>query len=78
MRPTVLVLDDEPEITALIARDLEEDGYQVIVAHSEAEFRERTGEHVIDIFLLDLNLPDSSGLMLANRASSPSSTSRLR
>lgn len=64
MRPTVLVLDDEPEITALIRRDLEEDGYDVIAAHSESEFRTLTQEHPVDIFLLDLNLPDSSGLTL--------------
>ncbi|WP_114965469.1 response regulator transcription factor [Alkalilacustris brevis] len=64
MRPTVLVLDDEPEITILIERDLEEDGYNVLVAHSEAEFRDLIREHPIDIFLLDLNLPDSSGLTL--------------
>jgi two-component system, OmpR family, response regulator len=67
MRPAVLVLDDEPEITALVRRVLDEEGYEVLVANDEAGFRDIIDRHAIDLFVLDLNLPDTSGLSLVKR-----------
>jgi len=64
MKPNILVLDDEPEIASLIAHGLAEDGYNVLTAHSEADFRKMLESQVVDMFILDLNLPDGSGMGL--------------
>lgn len=64
MKHTVLVVDDEPDITELIRYGLTEDGFEVLTAGSEAEFRARAANNPIDMFIFDLNLPDGSGLAL--------------
>lgn len=64
MKHTVLVVDDEPDITELIRYGLTEDGFEVLTAGSEAEFRVRAANTPIDMFIFDLNLPDGSGLSL--------------
>lgn len=60
----ILVVDDDTEISDLLARYLDAHGYRVSVAGNGAELRSAIREHRIDLILLDLGLPDEDGLTL--------------
>ena len=63
-RPDVLVVDDDADIVALIARYLGGHGFDVRAAHSGAAMREALASAAPDLVLLDLGLPDADGLSL--------------
>jgi DNA-binding NtrC family response regulator len=60
----VLVVDDEPEMRALLVDELRREGYQVTEAGdgAEAVLACRTGE--FEVILMDKNMPGPSGLDL--------------
>ena len=62
--PHVLVVDDDHEIRKLLGRYLTEQGFRVSVAGSKREFLERVATERLDIVVLDVLLPDGSGLDL--------------
>lgn len=62
--PSVLVVDDDIEIVALIERYLCGHGFQVRAAHSGAAMHEALAGYDPDVVLLDLGLPDADGLSL--------------
>jgi two-component system response regulator MprA len=57
----VLVVDDEPDITALVAYHLAKAGYQVSTAASGPEAIRLAEERAPDLVVLDLMLPGLSG-----------------
>jgi len=65
-RRHLLVVDDEPHIGLLLRPHLEHQGYQVSLARTLAEARAVLGDRraSLDALLLDLHLPDGSGLDL--------------
>ena len=68
----ILVVDDEIEIVRLLRYNLVAQGYQVFTASSGEEALKEVTRHRPDLILLDLNLPDMSGLEVCKqiRASS--------
>jgi len=60
--PQILVVDDDPEIRKLLARYLEGQAFRVLLASSCNELRERIATYRIDLIVLDVKLPDGSGL----------------
>lgn len=60
----ILVADDDSEIRKLLARYMREQGFRVLLASSRAEILDRMGSHQIDLIVLDVMLPDGSGLDL--------------
>jgi len=60
----ILVVDDEPEMRALLVDELRRDGHQVTEAGdgAEAVLACRTGQ--FDVILMDKNMPGPSGLDL--------------
>ena len=63
MPRTALVVDDEPQIRALLAAYLERDGFVVRQAGTGAEALRQAGlEPVPDVVLLDIGLPDLDGV----------------
>jgi DNA-binding response OmpR family regulator len=66
-RRTVLVVDDEPTITEVVARYLQRAGYQTAVAADGAQALAAAGEHRPDLVVLDLMLPKLGGLEVMRR-----------
>lgn len=61
-RPAILLVEDEQAITEPLAEALEREGLRPIVAGSAREGLERASSSMPDLVLLDIGLPDGSGL----------------
>jgi two-component system phosphate regulon response regulator PhoB len=61
MSHRVLVVDDEPDITALVAYHLAKEGYRVATASSGAEALKAAADAAPDLIVLDLMLPGMTG-----------------
>lgn len=61
-RPRILIVEDDCQISRLLARVLEGAGLQVRTVDSGAMAVRDAAEHRPDLVILDLNLPDTSGL----------------
>jgi two-component system response regulator RegX3 len=61
-RPTILLVEDERAITEPLAEALEREGFVPEVAATASEAIERAGASAPDLVLLDIELPDGSGL----------------
>lgn len=59
---TVLVVDDEPDLVALVSFHLEAAGYRVLMASSGEEALEKLEEDKPDAVLLDLRMPGIGGI----------------
>jgi DNA-binding response OmpR family regulator len=59
---TVLVVEDDPKISAMLGRGLRTRGFVVEVVATAAEALHRVSMGGIDVHLLDLGLPDMDGL----------------
>jgi DNA-binding response OmpR family regulator len=72
-RPLVLLVEDEPEISAFLAENLAADDFAVRTAASIAQARSRLGALAPDVVVLDVCLPDGSGFDLCRelRAADP-------
>ena len=60
----VVVVDDEPNIGRSLRLILEGEGYRVTVFNSVAAWRAARNQPGVDVYLLDVRLPDGSGLDL--------------
>ncbi|MEO9340428.1 response regulator [Mesorhizobium sp. SB112] len=58
----ILVVDDDPEIRSLLARYLGEQGFRVSTAADRRECESRITDSNPDLIVLDVMLPDGSGL----------------
>ncbi len=65
--PTVLVIDDEPQIRRLLRVTLEANGYKVLDAATGREGIAETAQRQPDVVLLDLGLPDLEGIDVVRR-----------
>ncbi len=63
----VLVVDDEVEMAALLARGLIGEGYEVDVAADGIQAMTLAGEHKYDLAVLDVTMPGMSGFELCRR-----------
>lgn len=62
--PLILVVDDEESYREALSSGLSAEGFEVVVAADAAEAMERLAERSFDLVLLDVMLPDRSGLEL--------------
>jgi two-component system response regulator (stage 0 sporulation protein F) len=58
---TILIIDDEEDLCAILARALKKENFSVECVHTLADAADKLKQHY-DIILLDNNLPDGSGL----------------
>ena len=63
-RPRLLIVEDEPDAAAALRELLEARGYDVRIAATAAKARVSHAEWQPDLVLMDLMLPDASGLEL--------------
>jgi FixJ family two-component response regulator len=66
-RPLVFVLDDDPSVREALSSLLRSAGLQVSTFESAAEFLKVTSPVSLDCLVLDLQLPDISGLELQRK-----------
>ena len=64
---TILVTDDDPRILLLVTEVLGEAGYEVLQASTGKECLEALKAHHPDIVLLDVMLPDTTGIELCRQ-----------
>ncbi len=64
MKPLILVIDDEEAIRLFLAATLEDENYEVITAATGGEGLELAKDRIPDLVLLDLMLPDMSGIQV--------------
>jgi DNA-binding response OmpR family regulator len=67
MAKKILVVDDDPELHALIGFALRREGYQVLEAHDAFEGLEVIEKEIVDLALLDVMMPKMDGLMMLSR-----------
>lgn len=61
---TVLILEDDKDIREEVVEALADEGFLTLAAGNIQIFEELKKHHIIDLFLIDLNLPDGNGLTL--------------
>ena len=65
--PTVLVVDDDPKIRAVLGRGLQFEGYSVQLAADGAEALRFARTQPPDVIVLDVMLPDMDGIEVCRR-----------
>ncbi len=63
-KPHVLHVDDDPDIRLMISASLRDFGYVVATAGTSAEALELAKQFKFDLCILDVRLPDGSGIKL--------------
>ena len=66
-RGRVLVVEDEAPLATLVAKAMRAEGYEAIVARTGAEAIELVSGRLFDVVLLDVRLPDGSGVDVLRR-----------
>jgi two-component system KDP operon response regulator KdpE len=64
MNETILVVDDEPQITRVLRTTLESSGYRVIVARNGLEALEKLRADPPALIITDLSMPEMDGVEL--------------
>ena len=59
---TILIIEDEPDISELIEYNLSQSGYSILVSNNGEKGIENTRKHLPDLILLDLMLPGIHGI----------------
>ena len=74
---SLLVIDDEPAITALIKRIAESSGYEVIATSDPEAFKQRIRTGPPDLICIDLAMPHVDGIELMRFLASERCRSKL-
>ena len=65
--PTVLVVDDEEDLLSLLEYNLEQEGFEVVLARDGVEAIEQTRAHEPDLIILDVMMPKMDGIEVCER-----------
>ena len=60
----IVIVDDFPDIVALLQDFLEQQGYASVTANSAATLQQQLDTHRAALVLLDIGLPDADGMKL--------------
>ena len=71
--PNVLVVDDDIEVCQILHRMLSDEQYTVQTSHSVADALGAIEQKPFDVYVMDYNLPDGTGLDVADRIRSKGS-----
>ena len=75
MKAQILHVDDDPDVRLMIAASLQEFGYVVATAGTNAEALELAEKIKFDLFILDVRLPDGNGVELCQKVNQLQPTS---
>ena len=67
MAKRVLVVDDEADITEMVALRLEAGGYDVVTAASGQECLDKVAAEKFDLIIMDVSMPGMDGIAAACR-----------
>ena len=67
MKSRILHVDDDPDIRLLISASLQDFGYVVATAGTNSEALELASQFKFDLAILDVRLPDGSGIELCQK-----------
>ena len=70
MSHKILIIEDEPDIRKTLEYNISREGYKVVCASSLSEGKEQINSSDFSLILLDLMLPDGSGLDLCREIKS--------
>jgi len=63
----ILLVEDDPELSALVSGRFSSSGYEVVTAETGREALDRVAERVPDLVLLDVMLPELDGIEVCRR-----------
>jgi two-component system phosphate regulon response regulator PhoB len=75
--PKVLIIEDDPDLTEVLAYNLRQSGYEVLSSRDGADGLRQARLNLPDIVLLDLMLPLVDGLEICRRLRSDPSTANV-
>ena len=67
MTKHVTIVEDDPDVRALLTRSLGSDGYQVTALESGVGIEDAIASNQIDLLILDIGLPDVDGLTIMQK-----------
>jgi two-component system phosphate regulon response regulator PhoB len=67
MSQTLLLVEDEEDLRIVLQYSLQKEGYTVFVSSTGAEGLRMVRQHKPDLLILDLNLPDMSGIDICSQ-----------
>jgi EAL domain-containing protein (putative c-di-GMP-specific phosphodiesterase class I)/DNA-binding NarL/FixJ family response regulator len=67
-RPTLLLVDDEPNIVSALIRLCRRDGYEILSANSGAQGLEILAHYKVDVIVADQRMPGMSGVEFLRQA----------
>ena len=67
-RPSILLVEDEPDLSELITVSLETSGFDVVLSGTAADATDKLKEFPFDGLVTDLRLPDADGMTVLDRA----------
>lgn len=67
MPAKVLIVDDEVDLVRLVQYNLEKEGFQVLTAYDGQSTFAQIGTYCPDLLILDLMLPDMSGIQICQQ-----------
>ena len=76
-RPTILVVDDEPDVRALVREVLTLNGYNVLDTGDPFEARRIVERQPVQLLLTDVVMPIMNGMELAQRVEATSPTTKV-
>jgi len=66
-KTTILTADDDPQLLRLVARNLQLEDYDVLVASDGKQALEQIEHHALDLMLLDVMMPRMDGFAVCQR-----------
>ena len=65
--PTVLIVDDEEDLLDLLKYNLEQEGFETLLARDGVEALDVAREHAPDLIILDIMMPKMDGIEVCRR-----------
>jgi CheY-like chemotaxis protein len=65
--PKIMIVDDNPNVARSLAALLQREGFHTTVCHTGTEALDAVEQSIPDAALVDIHLPDISGLVLTHK-----------